>query len=749
MIEKTLRWLLCFFLLLLLAPAGCSTGTDPSVSTANGLSMVSRTNGRYFQVYNRGSWNWHVVKGANIGASMPGRWFGELAIPKSMYARWLDQIGGMGANNVLVYSLVAPAFYEALVGYNRAHPHARIWLIQQVWPRDENVQANLYLPRYVNEYKKEIRLAVDALMGKADIGERTGLAWGKYKVNVMPYVLGMLIGRELQTAEVKATDGQNPQKTTLQGRFVQTTPTASPMEVWVADMADTVASRVRKYDWDVPVGFVSWPTLDPLVHPTENTPGFAKSREVDDSQVLNPRHLGPATGQAAGFFGMYQIYPYYPEFMYRQPSYARYKDSEGVLRYGGYLQEFMSVLPPYPALVGEYGLPTSVSSSHQQPEGLSQGEINEKTQGKELTRLYKAILREGYAGGLVFEWADEWAKRNWVTMSYMVPFDRHVLWDNVTDPEQCFGLLTYLSARTVVAANMKKIWQNPVPATADGEINALYADADEAFLYLALDVKGASGLLPGSSTNMVLDVGISTLGKGHGTTRLPVDGLPLLPQGAELLLQISGQQTLLLNRPDYSRSTSRFWAAPATDPAFEHVTYVINREQVSTDGTYFPTITTDQSKLKYGVFDRKSPEFDSLGNWYIDPTTGRGFVRLPWGLINVTDPSSLQVIYDTSRQLPPGPTGMRNLALSELGTMKTPGFLFFAAVSTQGKLVDFGPRAAGSSSFKANAHPYAWRGWETPSYTETLKQSYPYIKSLYTGISSTQMPPAETKSASP
>jgi hypothetical protein len=276
MIEKTLRWLLCFFLLLLLAPAGCSTGTDPSVSTANGLSMVSRTNGRYFQVYNRGSWNWHVVKGANIGASMPGRWFGELAIPKSMYARWLDQIGGMGANNVLVYSLVAPAFYEALVGYNRAHPHARIWLIQQVWPRDENVQANLYLPRYVNEYKKEIRLAVDALMGKADIGERTGLAWGKYKVNVMPYVLGMLIGRELQTAEVKATDGQNPQKTTLQGRFVQTTPTASPMEVWVADMADTVASRVRKYDWDVPVGFVSWPTLDPLVHPTENTPGFAK-----------------------------------------------------------------------------------------------------------------------------------------------------------------------------------------------------------------------------------------------------------------------------------------------------------------------------------------------------------------------------------------------------------------------------------------------------------------------------------------
>jgi len=271
----------------------------------------------------------------------------------------------------------------------------------------------------------------------------------------------------------------------------------------------------------------------------------------------------------------------------------------------------------------------------------------------------------------------------------------------------------------------------------------MYADSDEAFLYLAFDVKGADNLLPEKNTGMTLNVGISTLGKGHGTVKLPVDGLPLLPRGVELLLQINGQQSLLLNTPDYSRADSHFWAAPSSDPTFEHVKYVTNREQVALDGTYFPTIVTDQSILKYGVFDRSSPQFNSLGNWYIDKPTGRLLVRLPWGLINVTDPSSNQVIYDTSRQLPPGPAGMRNLALGELGTMKTPGFLFYAATSLSGKLSDYGPRQAGSTTFAGKVSPYTWRGWETATTREAFKQSYPYLKGVYTGTAGTQVPPAQ------
>lgn len=57
MMEKAFRWALCLLLLAVLAGAGCSGGTDPSVTTVNGVKMVARANGRYFQVYNKGAWN--------------------------------------------------------------------------------------------------------------------------------------------------------------------------------------------------------------------------------------------------------------------------------------------------------------------------------------------------------------------------------------------------------------------------------------------------------------------------------------------------------------------------------------------------------------------------------------------------------------------------------------------------------------------------------------------------------------------
>jgi hypothetical protein len=728
---------LCLLLLAVLLP-GCGSAGGASVDQADGVKMVSRTAGNYFQVYD-GSWQGHLVKGVNIGASIPGHWFGELAISQEMYLRWMEDISRMHANTILVYTLLDPKFYAALDDFNRAHPDTRLWIIQQVWPSDEGVLTNLYLSSYVTAYKKELALCASALMGKINIPERPGESWGKFTRNVMPYVMGIIVGRELTMAEARDTDASNPQITGHNGRFVMTIGPANAVESWCAEMADTMATKISAYGWQVPVGYVSWPTLDPMVHPTENTPDQPKWKEVDDSQVLDPRHLAPGPDAKAGLFGVFQIYPYYPEFMYRQPSYAQYTDSQGILRYGGYLKEFRAYVPGYPALVGEFGLPTSVSCAHQQPEGLSQGAINETTQGTELSRLYRAAVREGYAGGLVFEWADEWAKRSWTTMSYMVPFDRHILWHNVTDPEQCFGLMAFES-KGQPSEKLRLIWKNPSGGKGQGQISAAYSYSDDAFVYLGFDIQGASGLLPGNKAGLALNVGISVLGKGHGTTRLPVPGLPDLPIGAEFLLQINGDSSAILNRPDYSRATSKFWAASSTDTVFEPVIYVINREQIATDGTYFPIIWTNQSRLKYGDFNRGSSQFDSLGNWYVDAARSRVVIRLPWGLLNVSDPSSNRVILDDTKGFPPGPAGMRNMALDTLSTVKTPGFQFFASTTAGGSLGDFGPRKAGSSGFDTASHVYTWRGWNSPSYEERLKLSYSYMQKTY-GSFSSSVPP--------
>lgn len=707
---------------------GCSGGTTLPVASVKGTRMVARAHGRYFEVY-EGTWKKHLVKGVNMGASVPGYWFGEHAIPKGTYAEWLGQMADMNANTVLVYTLLKPAFYEALDEHNRAHPEKRLWLIQQVWPRDEGVLNDLYATNFTDEYKNEMNLAANALMGRANIRERRGLAWGRYSRDVMPYVLGIIVGREITNLEVKETNENNRSRTSHDGRFIATGPVASPIEVWCTEMADSMASHIDEHGWSVPIGYVSWPTLDPLYHPTERTKGVPKAREVDDSQVLDPRHMGVGPESLAGFFGVFQIYTYYPEFMYRQPSYADYRDEEGVLRYGGYLKDFMTVMPDYPALVGEFGLPTSVSSSHDQPEGLSQGNISEPTQGKEISRLYRAIVREGYAGGLVFEWADEWAKSNWVTVPYMVPYERHVLWHNATDPEQCFGLLTFES-RGEPVDNLRRYWRDPEPSGRAGDLTAIYVQSDIAFVYLGFDIDSADRLLPEGAGGVTLSVGISTLGEGHGTTKLPVDGLPPLPVGAEFLLTISKESSSLLVRPDYSRSRSKFWAASSVDTVFEPVVYVINREQVADDGTVFPVVETNQSLLKYGDFNSGSSQFNSLGNWYVDTSLGMVMVRLPWSLLNVSDPSSNRVIFDESRDLPRGPAGMRILPRDTLETVRTPGLDFFASTAVDGRLRDYGPRARGSDAF-VKVKSFNWRGWNQPGYVSRLKDSYDYMKQTY------------------
>jgi len=736
---KVSRVLLSVLMLLaLLSPLGCSCQGPPPAALINGTSLVARAAGRYFEAYEGGRWKRIVVEGANIGASTPGHWFGELSGTKKLFRQWFEQISEMNADTVRVYTLLNPEFYEALNEFNRANEEHRLWLLQEIWPPDTIPGDNLFDSKYEADYHREIKLDIDALMGQADITERKGRAWGKFKVNIFPYLLGILVGREITYEEAKATNDANRDRAGYDGRYVRTTGDANPVESWLAQATDYTESYAEeKYSWQVPVGFVSWPTLDPMVHPTELTPGGAKEDEVDDSQALNPAHLVAGPDAKAGLFGAYHIYPYYPDFMYREPGYAQYSDEQGVLRYGGYLRQFMSIHPDYPAVVAEFGIPTSLVAAHIHPEGFGHGGVDEKQQGVMIARMMRAILKEGYAGGVIFEWADEWAKRTWSTMPYMIPFERHILWHNMMDPEQNFGILADDSNHKPFGGKERLLWRAAKAggkATGSGGVSALYADADEAYLYLAVEFAGGEGaaLRPDTPGDLALAIGISTLGPDRGTVKLPVGGLPDLPAGAEFLLQLSGSAGgSILARPDYNRGTSRFIAAPATDSDFEQITWVSNRQQVSqADGTVFPPIYTNESVLHYGVFQPADKRYDSLAHWYVADSGKKVYIRLPWMLLNVSDPSSNTVLRDDRTNLPPGPTGLRdNYGLDALGTVKTPGFLFFVAATRAGAPVDYQPRAG--NAFRVDAKPYLWPGWDKPGYSGRLKQSYPEIKNLF------------------
>ncbi|MBN2168200.1 MAG: glycosyltransferase family 2 protein [Actinobacteria bacterium] len=697
-------------------------------------NIYTRAKGQYFEVHTGDGWKKLLIKGVNVGSAVPGKWFSEFPENEELYLDWFEKIAGMNANTIRVYTLFDPTFYRALDKFNGSSER-KLLLLQEIWPDDEVPDYNLYNEEFVKQYREEIKRDIRALSGDADIPQRKGRAFGNYDTDVSRYILGLIIGREIITEEARETNSLNPDRSGYSGTFISAVPGSNAVETWIAESCDYAVEQMSDNGWMAPVSFVSWPTLDTMVHPTENTPGLPKEKQSEDSMVFDPNRIEAESKTAAGLFGCYHIYPHYPDFIYREPAYAQYTDPEGVLRYGGYLKQFMDIHPDYPALIGEFGISTSLGVAHLNPDGFSHGGVSEQEQGKLVSRLYGAILDEGYAGGLVFEWADEWAKRTWIYADYMIPYDRHVYWHNIMDPEQNYGIMAYNSTNTPFGKK-ESYYRVPIegPGTDSENIGQILVDHDEAFLYLKIGLAGAMGneLKPGTNSGLHLEIGIDTLGDANGTHALPVIGLPPLPTGVEFMLSIDGQSGgLLLARPDYNRGTTKFMAAPSNDPAFVPIQFLVNREQYSSEtGEIFPGEYTNDSILFYGNFEPGTPEYNSLSHWFIGDSGNYVYVRLPWLLLNVSDPSSLTILYDERTDLPEGPDAVRTyMEPNSLGTTKTEGFLFYAALTRNGGLIDFQPKSG--DAFSSDTKRFKWKGWNEPTYRERLKDSYAEITDLF------------------
>lgn len=228
---------------------------------------------------------------------------------------------------------------------------------------------------------------VDAVHGNATIDERRGRAWGSYTANVSPYLIGYLVGRELEPHEVEETDLQHEGYRFI-GQYLSTTKNATPTESWLAQSCDYLLSYEEKtYNRQTPVSIVNWPTLDYLEHDSERDEEGKKIREYNDRTTVDINHLVLGEKNKAGLFGSYHIYPNYPDFMNNEPSYDLYTDEEGRLRYGGYLKEFMDGHKAYPAVVAEFGIATGMGNAHTSPDGYHHGGLDEKTQAQGIIRM--------------------------------------------------------------------------------------------------------------------------------------------------------------------------------------------------------------------------------------------------------------------------------------------------------------------------------------------------------------------------
>jgi hypothetical protein len=705
-------------------------GPLPPMPRPAQAQVPARTHGDNFEIWQGGAWKTFFIKGINLGAARPGKFPSEFPTDDSTYTSWLGLMAATHANVVRLYTILPPAFYRALKHWNDAHPAQALWLVHGVWaeapPDDDYDDA-----AWKGEFHDEMHHVVDLLHGHAVIPPRPGHAFGRYTVDVSDHVLAFIIGREWEPFTIHHYNELKAGHTTYAGRYLAVD-SGTPADVWMAEECD----YLLKYEWDTyhaqrPIAYTNWPTLDPLHHPTEPTldeesevrvrlglPPLRGVREYNnDDQSLDAMLVRTTPADVGGYFASFHAYPYYPDFMNYDSAYGTARGADGVSHYLGYLQALKRHHAGRPLLVAEYGVPSSRGLAHLQPEGMHHGGHDERAMADIDVRLTKEIREAGLAGGIIFAWIDEWFKHNWIVIDLEVPTEHTRLWHNMMDAEQNYGLLGQYSGsadRPEPGGDAAR-WR-ALPRLEGGDSLKLRVGSDESYLYLALDARGSPG--PDAARYLV---GLDTYRADRGEFRLP--GVPGIGVGVEFYLDLadstSGQLFVAKSYNPYVQPRSGmgptgldpFYNSLCTAESrsdagqFDSMFVTTNRFRVTRTGTQIPAQGVNRGRLRYG----KSTQ-SSLVDWFIDRPAGLVEVRLPWGLLNVTDPSSHLVL-----------TGVREGGVILTGP--TDGFRFVvAAVSrSDGRMAAFLPASA----------TYAWPTWEEPKWHEQLKPAYFALRDLW------------------
>ncbi|MDR2888011.1 MAG: T9SS type A sorting domain-containing protein [Bacteroidales bacterium] len=576
------------------------------------------TTGNYLGKYNGEGYAPFFIKGVNLGAAVPGSLPGQLAISSEQYARWFRMMAEAGFNTVRIYTLHYPRFYEEFARYNRENPGKPLYLLQGVWLNEEYPGYNTDLHELTTEFDKDISDAIDCLHGNKNLGHRYGYAYGNFTADVSQWTLGLIIGREVHAYEIAETNSMNPGSSEYSGAHLSISG-ATPSETWVAErLNNLIAHEKANYRTSRPVAFSSWPTLDPLTHPSESPTGVEDAQEIDLNKIV----LADAPG---GLFISYHAYPYYPNFISKDERYQNTSDKTGPNPYLAYIRDLKAHYD-YPLLITEFGVPTSWGNARYSPSGMHHGGMSEEQQGNFNMRMLHNIYDTDCGGGLMFSWMDEWFKTTWIT--HPLTSGRRHLWHNISSPENNYGLIRFEPAPQYYAGRK---------TTSYGFNKISQATVWHDFAFFIIETTLKSPLAEGDT----LWVAFDTYRRNMGESILP-NHKNALRNRAEFLVRLTADSARLFVTNAYNMQGAIFMNC--FSPAFQ--TKATDGEpwipyRWQNDETYlFPNI---QDIGKLNIYKGNG----SPGTHHaVHVKQGSIHVRIPWTLLHFADPSSSMVIDD-------------------------------------------------------------------------------------------------------
>jgi len=626
------------------------------------------TTGDYLGIYNGEDYTPFFIKGINLGSAVPGAWPGQLAISSNQYARWFRMMADAGFNTVRIYTLHFPHFYEELARYNRENPDKPLYLLQGVWLNEEYPDEYFTdLHDMTKSFDKDIHDAIDCLHGNKTLGHRYGYAYGNFTADVSQWTLGILIGREIYAYEIEETNHLHPSYTAYSGAHLSIS-NASPSEVWATQRLDRLIAYERdNYKTNRPVAFSSWPTLDPLTHPSESPLSIEDLVELDLNKIV----LSNAPG---GFFISYHIYSYFPNFINKDPNYIVVEDDMGPNSYLGYLRELREHYN-HPIMVAEFGVPTSWGNARYSHSGMHHGGLNEKEQGEYTMRMFHNIYDTRYCGGIVFAWADEWFKTTWVT--HPLTSSRRLLWHNIVSPENNYGLIHFTP---------NPIFYDPVKIMQVYDFDKISQATvwhDFAFFNVETTLKSPLG------TGDTLWVAFDTYKRDMGESTLP-NHKKVLNNRAEFLVQLTSDSAKLFVTKAYNLQgvtqqnfTSTAFQTTATDGE-PWMLYKLENDW-SWNYPYVQNIgilNICRENEKLGVHHGVQIRSDGV------------HIRIPWTLLQFSDPSQSMVIDD-------------DMTVSICNESLACGLQFLNSIRSEGIAVTMV-----YNNEVAEQSPYTWRDWD-------------------------------------
>ena len=611
-----------------LATTGC-VGEDPSPDEPT-PPLPFRTVDDHLAVEDDGEYRPIFLRGANLGVAVPGTQAGELAATYEDYRRWFDQMRDAGINVLRIYTLHYPRFYRAFRDHNRENPDEPLYLMHGVW-LDED-PATTDLTEMTDDFDDALEEAVDCTHGNCSIDHRFGRAYGSYDVNISRWVMGWIIGREVHPGEVQTTNDNHPEKTDFDGEIFSVDD-ADAVEVWFARRLEHLVDHERQnYGAQRPVSVSSWPTLDPIDHPTEH-PDFS----TEDVASFDVSKIDPVDAPG-GLFATYHAYPYYPDYIVEDPDYRQFEDEQGPNSYMGYLTRLESYYDDIPLFIGEFGVPSSWGNAHWGYEGMNHGGHDEVEQGEVDARLLRTIHDTGCAGGAVFAWIDEWWKPTWITDPFDFPFERRRLWHNVVAPEQNFGLVGY-EPETPEFETAPQI-------DARSPVESIEATSDATYFRLRIHLD--------QSPPQSMTVGFDTYGDNRGESILPRGAEP--ERRSEFALVIDDTETAeLYVTPAYdlfgialgtSDDEQLYRSIPTDGEGWHLVRWQNGQARQSSDGdiSFGPTFhDIGDLGIRSAGASESSHDAVVVADDHID-------IRLPWSLLHVVDPSQRRVMHDNRDQ---------------------------------------------------------------------------------------------------